>query len=418
MSPQGKIVPLSFTGLLLVALAASVARQIHANGGRWTGTWAASEQIPEPQNALPPEDLRDATLRQIFHVSIGGSLVRVRVSNAFGNEPLHFTAVHIARPLSPESPEIDPATDKALAFSGSGDVTVPAGAEYVSDPVSYPLAPLSNIAVTFHLDDPPAGETAHPGSRETSYYIHGDLVAAANLPGAKRVDHWFQISGIDVIAGRESRAIAVVGDSITDGHASTTNGNDRWTDVLAERLHGFAATRDVSVLNEGIGGNHLLTNGLGPNALARFDRDVLAQSGVRYVIILEGVNDLGDLTRLGEVPPEKHAEMVHRIIGTYGQMIARGHAAGIEVIGATILPYGGSTYYDPGPSSEADRREINEWIRARGHFDAVVDFDAVMRDPTRQDRLLAKYDSGDHLHPSIAGYRAMGSAVPLGFFQR
>ncbi len=413
---QKKIISLSLTAMLLALLVARGDREARASAGGWTGTWAASQQIPEPQNALPLADLQDATVRQIFHVSIGGAMIRVRLSNAFGTEPLRFTAVHIAQPLSAASPQIDPATDKALTFSGSEEVIVPAGAEYVSDPVNYSLAPLSDIGVTFHLDQPPAGETSHPGSRETSYYVHGDLVTAGDLPGAKHVDHWFQISGIDVMAETDGRAIAVLGDSITDGHASTTNGNDRWTDVLAARLHDSAATKHVGVLNEGIGGNHLLTDGLGPNALARFNRDVLAQSGVRYVIILEGVNDLGDLTRLGEVLPERHAEMVHRIIGAYGQMIARGHADGIKVIGATILPYQGSTYYHPGPSSEADRREINEWIRASGHFDAVIDFDKLLCDPNHPDRLLPRYDSGDHLHPSPAGYRAMGNAVPLALF--
>jgi lysophospholipase L1-like esterase len=382
----------------------------------WTGSWAASQQIPEPQNSLPFEDLRDATVRQIFHLSIGGRMLRVRLSNAFGTKPLHFASVHIARPLSLSSPQIDSTTDKALTFSGNRDVIVPSGAEYVSDPVSYPVAPLSSLAVTFHLNKPPAGETGHPGSRATSYYVHGDLVSAADLPEAKRVDHWYQVSGIDVVAAQDAAAIAVLGDSITDGHAATTNGNDRWTDVLAARLQGSAATRNIAVLNEGIGGNHLLMDGLGPNALARFDRDVLAQTHVRYVLVLEAINDLGDLTRLRDVSPQAHSEMVHRIIAAYEQIIARAHAHGIKAIGATILPDVASTYYHPGPSSEADRQSVNEWIRARGHFDAVIDFDKAMRDPQQPDRLLPGYDSGDHLHPSPAGYRAMGEDVPLSLF--
>jgi lysophospholipase L1-like esterase len=403
---------------LFAVLAFFVRAQSSSNSNQWTGSWAASQQIPEPQNALPIDDLRDVTMRQIFCLSISGQALRVRLSNAFGAKPLHFTSVHIARPISLSSAQINPGTDKALKFSGRDDVVVPAGAEYFSDPINYPVAALSSVDVTFHLDNPPAGETGHPGSRATSYYVHGDLVGATDLPGAKHVDHWYQISGIDVTSGPDARAVIVLGDSITDGHAATTNGNDRWTDVLAERLQASHATRDVAVLNEGTGGNHLLIDGLGPNALARLGRDVLAQTGVRYVIVLEGVNDLGDLTRLGDVSAQEHLSMVQRIISAYEQIVVRAHARGIKAIGATILPYGGSTYYHPGVDNEADRQAVNAWIRAPGHFDAVVDFDKLMRDPQRRDRLLPAYDSGDHLHPSPAGYRAMGEAVPLSLFVR
>ena len=382
----------------------------------WVATWGASQQIPEPQNALPIDDLRDATVRQIVHLSIGGRTLRVRVSNAFGTKPLHFTSVHIARPVSLSSAQVDPASDEALKFSGREDVVVPAGAEYFSDPIDYPVSPLSSVDVTFHLDEPPVVETGHPGSRATTYYVHGDFVGARDLQGAKQADHWYQISGIDVISGANSRAVVALGDSITDGHAATTNGNDRWTDVLAARLQASGTTRDTAVLNEGTGGNHLLTDGLGPNALARMDRDVLTQTGARYVIVLEGVNDLGDLTRLGDVSSEAHAAMVQRIISAYEQIIVRAHARGIEAIGATILPYGGSTYYHPDAENEADRQAVNAWIRGVGHFDAVVDFDKLMRDPQHADRLLPSYDSGDHLHPSPAGYRVMGEAVPLSLF--
>jgi lysophospholipase L1-like esterase len=388
----------------------------------WVATWAASQQTPEPQNALPAADLEDATLRQIVHLSLGGATLRVHLSNAFGPEPLHFTSVHIARPLSASSPAIDPVSDKALTFAGSGDVTVPAGAEYISDPIDYPVAALSNLAVTFHLDAAPARQTGHPGSRATSYYVHGDQVAATDLPGAKKVDHWYQIAGIDVSApastSQNAAAIVALGDSITDGHGATTNGNDRWTDVLARRLQASAATRSLSVLNQGIGGNHLLTDGLGPNVLARFDRDVLAQTGVRYLIVFEGVNDLGGLTREHEATPAEHALLVRRILAAYQQVILRAHAHGITVIGATITPYAGSDYYHPGPASEADRQAVNQWIRAAGHFDAVIDFDKTVRDPNRPDRMLPAFDSGDHLHPSPAGYRAMAESIPLVLFTR
>lgn len=385
----------------------------------WVGTWAASQQIPEPANSLSPEDLTDATLRQIVHLSIGGAELRVHLSNAFGTEPLHITEAHIAVPLSPAAAQIDPTTDRALTFAGKPGVIIPAGAEYISDPIQFAAAPLSNLAITIHYDQPPAQETGHPGSRATSYLLHGDEVSAADLPDAKKIDHWYQLAGVDVEAPANAAAIVTLGDSITDGHAATTNGNDRWPDVLAARLQAAQGTRNLAVLgvlNMGIGGNHLLTDGLGPNALARFDRDVLAQPGAKFLIVLEGVNDLGGLTRLNEVSPEEHAAFVARILASYQQIILRAHDRGIKVIGATILPYAGSPYYHPGPLSEADRQAINQWIRTPGHFDAVIDFDKATRDPAHPDRLLPAYDSGDHLHPSPAGYRAMGEAIPLSLF--
>jgi lysophospholipase L1-like esterase len=400
---------------LLLATAATCAAQTLSTPV-WVATWGASQQIPEPQNALPADELRDTTVRQIFHLSVGGPVLRVHLSNAFGTEALHFTSVHIARPLAADSSSIDPATDRALTFDGAGDVTVPPGAEYLSDPIPFPVAALSDVAVSFHLDEPPSRETGHPGSRATSYYVHGDAVGAATLAGAAKVDHWYQIGGIDVEAAPGAASIVALGDSITDGHGATTNGNDRWTDVLARRLQQAPATRNIGVSNQGIGGNHLLTDGLGPNVLARFDRDVLAPAGVRWLIVFEGVNDLGGLARGGEATPAAHAALVERILGAYRQIVARAHAHGIQVMGATITPYTGSDYYHPGPADEADRQAVNAWIRAAGHFDAVFDFDQVVRDPAQPDRILPAYDCGDHLHPSPAGYKAMGEAIPLSLF--
>jgi lysophospholipase L1-like esterase len=382
----------------------------------WVATWGTSQQIPEPQNELPLEDLRDATVRQIFHLSIGGSALRVHMSNAFGTEALRFTSVHIAHPLSTSSPAIDPSSDQPLTFAGKPDLVVPPGAELVSDPLNLKVAPLSDIAVTFHLDLPPSRESSHPGSRATTYYVHGDSVAAATFTEPKHVDHWFQISEIDVQASPKAGAIVVLGDSITDGHGATTNGNDRWTDVLAARLQASPRTRNIGVSNQGIGGNHLLTDGLGPNALSRFDRDVLAPAGVRWLIVFEGVNDLGGLARTGEVPPADHAALVERVIAAYRQIIERAHAHNLRVLGATITPYVGSDYYHPSPTSEADRQSVNQWIRTPGHFDAVIDFDATVRAPSHPDQLLPAFDSGDHLHPSPAGYKAMADSIPLTAF--
>src|SRR6185503_18172664 len=401
--------------LISITIAVPGLASLHAQT-HWVGSWAASQQLVEPRNSLPIEDLRDATLRQVVHLTLGGSTLRVKISNRFGTEPLHFAGVHIARPESPASAKIVAGTDKALTFSGAPDVIVPAGADYVSDPVHFPVAPLSDLAISLHIDVPPAQQTGHPGSRATTYVVHGDQLSAADLRDPKKVEHWYFIAGVDVDATSYSAAVVTLGDSITDGHGATTNGNDRWPDILARRLQAQTDTKNVAVLNHGISGNRLLLDSLGPNALARFDHDVLAQPGVRYLIVLEGVNDLGMLNREDNVQAAAHWDEVHRIIYAYEQIIARTHAHGIRVFGATIMPFVGSAFYHPGPEIEADRHAINAWIRTAGHFDGVVDFDKLTRDPEHPERLAAKYDSGDHLHPSPAGYAAMGDAVPLAWF--
>jgi lysophospholipase L1-like esterase len=382
----------------------------------WVGSWASAQQIPEPQNALPPEELRDATLRQIVHLTMGGHALRVRLSNAFGTAPLTILSAHIARPVSKETGSIDAATDEALTFGGSASVTIPAGAEYYSDPIAFEAPSLSDLAITLYLEVPPEQQTSHPGARETSFLVHGNHVTDAVLSGATTNDHWFFISGVDVRASAPGAAIVAFGDSITDGHATADNSDTRWPDDLARRLEAAPKTRGMSVVNVGIGGNRLLLDGLGPNALARFDRDVLAQTGARYLIVLEGVNDLGTATRLAPISAAQHTLLVHQIIGAYEQIILRARAHGIEVIGGTITPYMGSDYYHPRAVSEADRQAINAWIRQPGHFDAVVDFDRAIRDPGHPERMLPAYDSGDHLHPSPAGYRAMAAAIPLRLF--
>jgi len=418
---------LPWVGLCAALLAGAVvagAAAKAAAAGSWVGSWASSQQIPEPANALPLEALRDATLRQIVHLSVGGRELRVRLSNAFGAAPLTILAVHIARPVSKTAGSIDPASDRALTFSGSPSVTVPAGADDYSDAVAFDAPALSDLAITLYLEVPPEQETSHPGSRETSFLVHGDHVAAATLSDATTVAHWFLISGVDVrertagAAAGAGAAIVTLGDSITDGHAVPDNSDLRWPDDLARRLQSSADTRGLSVLNVGTGGNRLLLDGLGPNALARFDRDVLAQSGVRYLILLEGINDLGSAARLSPISAAQHTMLVHQMIAAYEQIVLRAHAHGITVIGGTITPDGGSDYYHPSAASEADRQAVDAWIRQPGHFDAVVDFDRVVRDPKHPDRLLPAYDSGDHLHPSPAGYRAMAEAIPLELFTR
>jgi lysophospholipase L1-like esterase len=379
----------------------------------WTGSWATSEMPIEAKDALDAAVLRDATLRQTLRLSLGGDRLRITLSNAFGRTPLHLVAVHVARAVTPGRAGIDPATDRTVTFGGRGEVIIPAGAIYISDPVALKVPARADLAISIRFDGPPAGVTGHPGSRTTSYLVPGDHVGDADFAAdAIKVDHWYQIAAVEVETAKPAVIVAALGDSITDGRGSTTNGNDRWTDALSERL--LAAGRRIGVINLGIGGNRLLNDGLGPNVLARLDRDVLVQNGVRVLIVLEGVNDLGTLTQQAPVGPAEHAALVDRMIDSYRQIVVRAHQHGIKVIGATITPYGGTDVYHPDAANEADRQAVNAWIRAPGNFDGVADFDAALRDPDRPDRLKPVYDCGDRLHPSPAGFKAMAAAVPLG----
>lgn len=403
----GGLLTMAFVVLVVVAES-----RRHESIDHWVGTWASSPQLGDPANGPAEPGFKDTTLRQIVRVSLGGKKLRVRFSNAFGRNPLTLAAVHVAISLGGSA--IEPQTDKQLTFNGSPSASVPAGALMISDPLSFDLPPLSNLAVTIHLNDAPAGITTHPGSRATSYLQSGDLVSAAELPKAATVDHWYFLNGVDVPAGASSASIVALGDSITDGAKSTTNKNGRWTDALARRLQQNKSTAQIGVLNEGIGGNRLLHDGLGPNALARFDRDVLAQSGVRWLIVLEGVNDLG--TRANSRARGEQAATVEELISAYEQIIVRAHAHNVRVYGATILPFEGAGYSSP--ENEADRQAINQWIRTSGKFDGVIDWDAATRDAGHVTRLSAAADSGDHLHPADRGYQIMGDAVDLKLFAK
>ncbi len=264
-----------FRVLLLVSLAIGVSRDVPGQtpaNVSWCGASAESQQVPGSANALPTEQLRNATLRQPVHLSIAGSLLRVRLSSAFGTQPLHIVEVHVARPLSAAGAAIDPISDRPLIFAGAGDVTIPAGAEYVSDAIEYPTKSLSNLAISLLYDAPPERETSHPGSHATSDVVSGNHLKDASLPAAIPVEHWFQLSGVDVAGGARQEAIVALGDSITDGHGSTTNEDDRCPDNLAAHLQ---KAHSLGVLDEGIDGNRLLLNGLGPNVISSFDRDGL-----------------------------------------------------------------------------------------------------------------------------------------------
>lgn len=377
----------------------------------WVGTWACSPQLGDANNAPPAPGFADSTLRQIIHVSIGGKQIRVRFSNEFGGIELTIPSAHVA--VSAGGGAIHPESDRALLFHGKPSVNIAPGALIYSDPIDFDVLPLSDLAVTIRLTGAPYGITTHPGSRTTSYLQPGDAVAASEMATAERVDHWYFLNGVDVLADKSAAAIVTFGDSITDGAKTTTNTNSRWPDGLARRLQANKRTKNVAVLNAGIGGNRLLHDRAGLNALARFDSDVLAQSGVRWLIILEGINDLG--TRVSARERNEQAATADDIIAADEQLILRAHAHNIRVYGATILPYEGAGYFTP--DGDVDRMKVNDWIRTSGKFDGVIDLDAVTRDPKSPSHLGALADSGDHLHPADAGYKIMSDAIDLGLFR-
>jgi lysophospholipase L1-like esterase len=400
----------AFAAGLALVLAGPVCAETPAP--HWVTVWSTAQMTPGADSALSPTDATGATLRQTIHITKGGKTLRLRLSNAMGTEPLRLRNIHIAPAAATGASAIDPANNPSVTFGGQGDIVIPAGADYISDPIELAVADQSSLAISFHMPETPKQQTGHPGSRTTSWLVSGDHAADADLPNAQKFDHWFNIAAVDVDGGSASAAVVAFGDSITDGYGIKPNSDARWPDFLAARLKDTS----VAVLNAGIGGNRLLLDGLGPNGQARFDRDVLSQSGVKYVIVLEGVNDLGMLTRDAPVTAEDHAALVAQIKTAYLQMIAKAHSHGLKIYGGTITPFMGMDYYHPDALNEADRQAVNTWIRTSGAFDAVIDFDAALRDPAQPDRLSPAYDSGDHLHPSSAGYKAMAEMVDLKLF--
>jgi lysophospholipase L1-like esterase len=386
--------------------------------GRWVASWGTAQLVPGTQDELPAPQWRDSTLRQVVHVSLGARLVRVRVSNAFGTQPLTLDSASLALAAAPGRSGVYRASIRPLRFDGRAAVTIPAGAEYASDAVELPHAAGADLAVSMHFLSEPARQTSHPGARATSFVASGDQVLEAQWTHAEKLTRWFQLAAIEVLAApgvHEAHSVVAIGDSITDGYGTTTDGNDRWTDALSARLRAAGVT-DIGVVNAGIGGGRLLRDGLGPNLVARFERDVLARAGVSHAIVMIGVNDLGVQHRNNEDTPAARLQLLDELKQAHLQLVERAHARGVCVLGATITPYAGSGYYKPNADNERDRQAYNGWIRGSGVFDSVVDFDAALRDPARPDQLLKAYDN-DGLHPTLAGYKAMADAVPLARLQ-
>ncbi|PCD02724.1 GDSL family lipase [Sphingomonas spermidinifaciens] len=383
-------------------------------GCSWQPVWASAQMVPGGENRLAPGAMTDGSLRQIVRVSAGGPRIRVRVSNAFGTQPLTIRAASVARPMRIDAAGVDAASIAALRFGGRAGAVVPAGADWLSDPVALPVRAFDDLAVTLHVAGEPGEQTSHPGSRATSWLARGDATRDPEMAGATPTEHWFNLSGVEVEACERRGAVVVLGDSITDGRGSTTNGNNRWPDLLARRLAADPRTRGMPVLNQGIGGNRVLADGLGPSALARLDRDVLALAGITDLILFEGVNDIGTLSR-AEQPRRRDAdELFDRLTAAYTQIVARARARGIRVHGATITPFGASDYYHATPLIEGLRQRVNAWIRTPGHFDGLIDMDRAVADPTRPKRIDPALDTGDGLHPNPLGFDRMAAVVPLG----
>ena len=399
-----------FSGLLIafLLLSCSGSKTVSTGNKGWVGTWSTAPQLVEPHNMPPEPGLTENTLRQIVRVSIGGGVVRLRFSNAFSKSPVELKSVAIAQSL--EGSSVDVSTQKTLKFNNNPGIIMAPGGEAFSDPVKFNLKPGSRLAVTIHFGKTSPDVTGHPGSRTTSFILSGNNISSSGFAGAVKTDHWYVIQGIDVQGNKNSKTIAVLGNSITDGRGSGTNKQNRWTDILSARLLENPDTKNTGVLNLGIGGNCVVRGGLGPTALERFDRDILSQSNVRWLIILEGINDIGSAKT--QVEADKIAA---ELIAAYDEMINKAHAKGILVYGATILPFAGS-FYDT-PYRQTARDAVNEWIRNSRRFDAVLDFDKIMRNPENVKTILTDMHDGDFLHPNQAGYRRMGENVNLGLFK-
>jgi lysophospholipase L1-like esterase len=383
------------------------------NKENWVGTWATAPYAANnPNGTTGGDSATGSTVRETVHVSLGGSSVRVILTNEFGKESLTIGGAQIALPAADGA--IIPASAKPLTFSGSASVTIPPGALAVSDAVPFSLKPLSDLSVSLYLPQQPLTTISfHSFADTTNYLAEGNALTAETLTATKKIYSWNFLKGVDVLADKDAASIVAFGDSITDGAHSTRDTNARWPDVLAARLAADKKTARLGVLNEGIGGNRVLHDNTGPSALARFDRDVIAQAGVKYLIILESINDIGHAQ-----DPKKPYDVVSAddLIAGLTQMARRAHTHGIKVIGATLTPYVGAGYASP--AGEVERQAVNQWIRTTKELDGVVDFDKATTDPAHPGMFLPSADSGDHLHPGDAGYKAMGDAIDLKLFTK
>jgi len=413
-APKLRALALAATCAALLPIAAHA-----APGQTWVRSWeAAPLEVSMPHPAPPPAApdaaatapvvplASDVTFRMVARISAGGTAIRLRLSNEISTDPLRLGAVHVA--LAGDDGAIVASSDQVVTFEGSTAPVIAPGAPLLSDTVALKVPPLAHVVVSIYVPGDTSHLTGHQLGVATTRIAPGDQTAAPEVTGATSTQRYI-LSGIDVSGGPATATIVTFGDSITDGALSTRDADHRWPDILAERLK-TAGKTSFAVANAGISGNRLLLTGTGPAALARFDRDVLSVPGVRYVVILEGVNDIGNPTARKAILP-----LPRDLIGAYRQIIARAHDRGVKVIGATVLPYKGAGYYSE--EGDAVRQAVNDWIREPGHFDGVIDFDRVMGDKADPKMMAAGYDSGDKLHPGDAGYKAMAEAVDLALFR-
>lgn len=374
---------------------------------QYVATWTTAIQKVEPHNLAPEPGLSGNSLRQIVEISFGGKEVALKLSNEFNTEETEILGVELAEANTQGSSwHISTSTSTPLTFNGLRGVTMKPGEVIVSDPAAFKMKPRMNVAITIHFGKASNTDvTGHPGSRTSSYIAKGDT---KDFRGAKETAHWYYINSLLVVTPQgKNGAIAAIGNSITDGRGTTTNGQNRWTDVLSKRLLKNKKTKNLSVLNLGLGGNCVLRGGLGPTANSRYQRDVLKQEGVKYAIVFEGVNDLGG-SRDGEATAKE-------LIESFKKMIGLAHEKGIKIYGATIMPFKGNNYYNE--SREKGRQMVNEWIRTSGEYDGVIDFDAYTRDPEQPDRLNPAFlFENDWLHPNASGYQKMGESIDLNLF--
>ena len=373
--------------------------------GHWVGTWGTAPQLVERHNNPPAPGLANNSLRQIVQVSIGGKKVRVKLTNEFSTEPTEIKAIELSyAKTAGSSSEIDEKSTVRLTFGGQSSVTIPAKGKVTSDAVKFPIGDRQNVAITIHYGSTSPTVSGHPGSRTTSYIKEGNTT---DFTGAIRTDHWYNIQTLEVEAPKKTGAIAILGNSITDGRGSTTNQQNRWADVLSRRLLANKATNRVGVLNMGIGGNCVLRGGLGPTVKDRYQRDLFGQEGVKWIILFEAVNDLGSSWN--------GVETAQRIIDVYKQIISQAHEKGIRVYGATITPFKGNNYYSE--DHEKGRSTLNDWIRTSDLLDGVIDFDQAVRNPEDPEAMQKEFlFENDWLHFNAKGYETMGGCIDLNLF--
>ncbi len=392
--------------VFLISFSCKVSKTGNDTASYWVGTWGTAPQLVETRNMPPEPGLSENSLRQVVRVSLGGTTIRLKFTNEFSTDPVTMKSVQIAASTGGHS--IDVSTNKELKFNGNSEITMNPGEAVISDPITFDLAPRMDVAITIYYGQTSETVSGHPGSRTTSFLLPGNVTSNTDFSEAIEVERWYNINRIDVMSNHPAASVAILGNSITDGRGSVTDQQNRWPDILSERLLQNPATQHIGVLNMGIGGNAVLAGGLGPTGMSRYERDILNQPGVRWAIIFHGVNDIGSVSSA-----EAATKRTEDLIAAYKQMITLARQKNIKVYGGTIVPFKGNSYYNE--FSEQSRVAVNDWIRNSGWFDAVIDFEKALSSPDDPASQVSTYQN-DGLHPDAAGYKTMGELVDLNLF--